>query len=61
MSIRYTLKSLIPYGKTANLAQLFKDFFHIAAENHVFLMEVALNYHFTLNSVKISRKQCDFL
>ena len=39
MSIRYTLKSLIPYGKTAKPLKIAQ----FSAGNHGFLMEVALD------------------
>ena len=45
ISIRYTLKSLIPYGKTAKprkIAQLFKAFSKNYEKNHFFLVEFAL-------------------
>ena len=55
ISIRYTLKSLKPYGNTTKGLQnclLFKDFSFRSAKKAIFLMEASLDYHFTINSFK---------
>ena len=59
ISIRYTLKPLILHGKTAKplkIPQFFKEFSKNSEENHIFLIEVALDYHFRLNYFKMSWK-----
>ena len=57
ISIRYTQKYLILYGKRENLekiAQLSKELSKNSAVNREFLMEVGLCYDLPLNSFKIS-------
>ena len=62
ISIGYTQKSLIQYGKNGlwysmeKIAEFFEEFSKNSAKNQGFLREFALDNHFTLNAFNISWK-----